>query len=328
VKRGAWTPRNRVLLFSTVMLGGMAVVLAAHHDQARAVWNSLMGVPSTAVVLVLLLVLCQLGFQAFRLWTILPRDVALTLGRTAYAFTLGEWFNIFTPARAGDAVKVVLLNRAPGVAPPSLPKATGVVLADKIVDAGSLVLICAAAGLAGLIRTGAETRFPYLRIVVAAGAVVTVVLLGLGWARPRWFERLARVRRELVRGLAALRDPVKLLASIGFSLGAWVAELLALRVLCTALAFPLSLPQVVLALAALNVGISVPVSIANLGVYEAALAFGLSRSGMPLPTAVAIATLHHGLQLLGTNLSAAALSLWVAGRRLQDRVPDAVPREG
>jgi uncharacterized membrane protein YbhN (UPF0104 family) len=99
-------------------------------------------------------------------------------------------------------------------------------------------------------------------------------------------------------------------------------------VLCTALAFPLSLPQVVLALAALNVGISVPVSIANLGVYEAALAFGLSRSGMPLPTAVAIATLHHGLQLLGTNLSAAALSLWVAGRRLPDRVPDAVPREG
>jgi uncharacterized membrane protein YbhN (UPF0104 family) len=210
VKRGAWRPRSRVLLFSTVMLGAMAVMLAAHHDQAHAVWNSLTGVPSTAVVVVLLLVLCQLGFQAFRLWTILPRDVALTLGRTAYAFTLGEWFNIFTPARAGDALKVVLLNRAPGAAPPSLAKATGVVLADKIVDAGSLVLICAAAGLAGLIRTGAETRFPYLRIVVAAGAVVTVVLVGLGWARPRWFERLARVRRELVRGLAALRDPVKL----------------------------------------------------------------------------------------------------------------------
>jgi uncharacterized membrane protein YbhN (UPF0104 family) len=70
------------------------------------------------------------------------------------------------------------------------------------------------------------------------------------------------------------------------------------------------------------------VSVANLGVYEAALAFGLSRSGIPLPTAVAIATLHHALQLLGTNLGAAALSLWVAGRRWFCRVPDTVAGEG
>lgn len=326
--RGAWNPRARVPLISTVMLGGLAVVLATHQDQAHAIWNNLAGVAPTPLAVVLLLALCQLGFQAVRLWTILPRDVAVTLGRTAYAFALGEWCNIFTPARGGDALKVVVLNRAPGPTRPSLPKATGVVLADKIVDAGSLVLICTAAGMAGLIRTGAETRLPYLRVVVAAGAVVTVVLLGIGWARPRWLEQLARVRRELVKGLAALRDPVKLLASIGFSLGAWLAELLALRVLCAALAFPLSLPQVVLALAALNVGIIVPVSVANIGVYEAALAFGLSRSGMPLPTAVAIATLHHALQLLGTNLGAGTLLLWVAGQRRPGHAPNAVPREG
>ena len=99
-----------------------------------------------------------------------------------------------------------------------------------------------------------------------------------------------------------------------FSLGAWTAELLAIRVLCGALGFPLSPPQLVLALVVLNFGISVPVSVANLGVYEAVLAFGLSRSGVPLPSAVAIATLHHGLELLGTNLSTASLSLWVAAR--------------
>ncbi len=328
MNHGAWKLRHRIPLITAVILGGMIVVLAAHQDQAHAVWKSLTGVPPTPLAVALLLVLSQSGFQAVRLWTILPRDVALTLGRTAYAFTLGEWCNIFTPARAGDALKVVLLNRAPGAAPPSLAKATGVVLADKIVDGGSLVLLCTVAGVAGLIRSGAATRLPDLRIVVATGAVVTVLLLGLGWAHPGWLGRLARARRELVKGLAALRDPVKLLASIGFSLGAWAAELLAVRVLCTALGFPLSLPQLVLALAALNVGIVVPVSVANLGVYEAALAFGLSRSGIPLPPAIAIATLHHALQLLGTNLGAAALSLWVAGRRRPGRLPDAVPAEG
>lgn len=303
-------------------------MLAAHPDQVRAVWRSLTGAPAASVAVVLLLVLCQLGFQVFRLWAILPRDVALTLSRTAYAFTVGEWFNIFTPARAGDALKVLLLNRAPGAAPPSLPKATGAVLADKIVDGGSLVLLCAVTGLFGLIRAGAQPRLPGPRTVVGAGAVVALLLLGIRWARPRWLTRLTLVRRELVKGLAALRDPVKLLASVSFSLGAWLAELLALRVLCTALGFPLSPPRLVLALAVLNLGISVPVSVANLGVYEAVLAFGLSRSGIPLPTAVAIATLHHALQLLGTNLGAAGVSLWVAGRRQPGRVPDAVPGEG
>jgi len=121
------------------------------------------------------------------------------------------------------------------------------------------------------------------------------------------------LRRELVKGLSALADPARTLASVAFSLGAWTAELLAIGVLCSALGFPLSPPQLVLALVVLNVGISVPVSVANLGVYEALLAFGLSRSGLPLSAAVAIATLHHGLELLGVNLGAAGLLLWARG---------------
>jgi uncharacterized membrane protein YbhN (UPF0104 family) len=326
LKLGVWKRRNRILLVSAAMLGAVAVVLAAHQDQAREVWKSLTGVPVLSLAGALFLVLCQLGFQASRLWAILPRDVARTLGRTAYAFAVGEWCNIFTPVRAGDALKVVLLNRAAG-APISLPKATGAVLADKIVDAGSLVFLCAVTGLVSVIRAGANARLPGARIAVTAGVVVALALLGVGLARPRWLERLALLRHELGKGFAALRDPVKLLASICFSLAAWLAELLALRVLCAALGFPLSLPQLVLAVAALNLGISVPVSIANLGVYEAVLAFGLSRSGVPLPSAVAIAALHHALELLGTNLAAASLSLWVAARRQSGRVPDAVARE-
>jgi glycosyltransferase 2 family protein len=309
----------------------VAVVLATRQAQTREIWSTLTGVPVWSLARALLCVLCQLGFQACRLWAIIPRDVPLTLGRTAYAFTVGEWVNIFTPARAGDALKVVLMNRVAGVQPISLPKATGAVLADKIVDVGSLVLLCAVTGLVGLIRAGAQMRLPGLRTAVAVGAVLTLVLLGVRLARPRWLEQLTLLRRELGKGLAALKDPTKLLASVSFSLGAWLAELLALRVLSTALGFPLSLPRLVLALAALNLGIFVPVSVANIGVYEAVLAFGLSQSGVPLPSAVAIAALHHALELLGTNLGAAGLSLWVAARSHSSRVLDrgpSIPEEG
>jgi uncharacterized membrane protein YbhN (UPF0104 family) len=289
--------------------------LAAQEHQWRAVWNNLTGVPVSSLAAALLCVLCQLGFQALRLRAIVPRNVALTLGRAAHAFAVGEWVNVFTPARAGDAVKVVLLNRAAGAQSMSVPTATGAVLADKIVDVSSLVLLFAATGFAGVARAGAQTSLRTPEVLLGTGGIVALVCLGVRWARPRWFEGLLRLRRELANGLSALKDPVKVLASVSFSIGAVLAELLALRLLCGALGFPLSAPQIVLALVILNLGISVPVSLANLGVYEAVLAFGLHQSGVPLAAAVAIATLHHGLELLGTNLGAAGLSLWVVRSR-------------
>ncbi|PYO98388.1 MAG: hypothetical protein DMD60_04350 [Gemmatimonadetes bacterium] len=284
--------------------------------QAAAVWHTLSSVPPAAIALVLLLALCQLALQALRLWAILPRHVALTLARTAHAFTLGEWVNLFTPARAGDALKVVLVHRAAkDAAPLSLSTATGAILADKIVDAGSLVLLCVGAGLAGftgLMRAGVDLPGAgTLALVGGAG----LLLPGVAWIWPRSRRWLSRMRRELMHGLAALTNLPKLLAAVGFSLGAWLAELVALGVLCGSIGPALAPPQLVLALALLNIGITVPVSIANLGVYEAALAFGLTRSGVPLSAAVAIATLHHAVQLVGTNLGAGAVSLWWAGRR-------------
>jgi uncharacterized membrane protein YbhN (UPF0104 family) len=316
-------------LVSAAVAGGVVLLALVHPQEARELWRNVARVPLATLAAVLLLVLSQLSFQTLRLWAIMPRDVAVTLPRTAYAFAVGEWFNILTPARAGDALKVWLLHRAPG-APMSVPRATGAVLADKVVDVGSLVLVCSATGLVGLLRAGAAARLPGARTAIAAGALVALLLGAVRLAPARWVERVVRLRREVLQGLAALKDPVKLLGSLCFSLGAWGAELVALSVLCAALSFPLSPPRLVFALAALNLSISVPIAVANLGVYEAVLAFGLSRSGVPLPVAVAIATLHHALELLAMNLAAGGFSLWVALRSRALGAPDrqaAVPHE-
>jgi len=64
---------------------------------------------------------------------------------------------------------------------------------------------------------------------------------------------------------------------------------------------------VLLALVLLNVGISVPISVANVGPYEAALAFGLRQAGVPLSSAVVLATVHHALELLAIGLVSAGL---------------------
>jgi uncharacterized membrane protein YbhN (UPF0104 family) len=283
---------DRLLLVGAAMLGVGAVALLTHRTAVHAVWHALRLVPLTAVLAAAVLVLLQVILQACRLWAVLPRDVTIPIRRVAYAFTLGEWANMFTPARAGDALKVVLLNRARG-APLSLSKATGAVLADKVVDIASLVLLCAVSGVAGTIWASARARVSPLVIALAICTLLVVVLLSL-----RWGGRLS---------LAALTDPRRLLTSFGFSLGAWLAELFALQILCAAVGFAQPLQHLVLAVALLNAGVSVPLSPANVGIYEVVLAFGLAQSGMATPAALAVATLHHGLELLAMNVAAAVL---------------------
>jgi uncharacterized membrane protein YbhN (UPF0104 family) len=302
---------KRLLLVSVAMLCVVVVVLGTHRHQARELWTNLTRVPLTSLAVALLLCLSQFGCQALRLWVLIPRDVHLTVLRAAHAFAVGQWFNILAPVRAGDAVKVILVNRNART-PTSVATATGVLFADKIVDVGTLVLVSAAMGMARLMRAAMEARLPGLRLIAATGVVLALALLGLRWAPRPLLEKMTALRRELVKGMAALKDPVRLLFGFSFSLGTWLAEALALRVLCAALGFPLSLPQIVLALVALNLGIAIQISVANLGVYEAVLALALSGSGVALPSAVAIATLHHALQLLSTNLATAGLSLGVA----------------
>jgi len=302
---------KRLLLVSVAIVCVVVVVLARHQLQARELWTTLSRVPLTTLALALLLCLCQFGCQALRLWVLVPRDVHVTMLRAAHAFAVGQWFNMLAPVRAGEAVKVILVNRN-ATTPTSVATATGVLLADKIVETGTLVLLSASLGVARLMRAATEARLPDLRLIAAAGIVLVLALLGLRFAPRALLEKMTTLRRELVNGMAALKDPVKLLCGLAFSLGTWLAESLALGVLCAALGFPLSLPQIVLALVALNLGIAIQISVANLGVYEGVLALALSGSGVALPAAVAIATLHHALQLLSTTLATAGLSLWVA----------------
>lgn len=265
----------------------------------HAVWHQLSLVPRAAVLVALLLALFQVACQACRLWAILPRAGAVSIPRAAHAFTLGEWANIFTPARAGDALKVLLLNRRPPQL--SLATATGAIVADKVVDIGSLLLLCAVSGAAGTLWASARTRLPLAVIALAIGAAVIALFLGVRWAIPRMLE--------LTKGLAGLGDARRVLPSVTFSLGAWLAELFALSVLCTALSVPQPLPHLVLALALLNAGVSVPVSPGNVGIYEGVLAFGLTQAGVATPAAVAIATLHHGLELAALNIAAAIAAI-------------------
>ena len=302
---------RRLVLLSVLIAAGGAVLLATHASGAHAVLVQLHRLPLITLIVAFGLIVTQVVFQSLRLWAVVPRALALGVGRVAHAFVIGEWVNSLIPARAGDALKIVMIRRAPAAGLSGLPSATGVVVADKLVDVVSLVLLCVGGGLTGLLWARAEAGViaGVLGVVIALALAAWFGLTGARFQEARWLWA-----RDLVSGLSALRDPPRGIASLLFSLGAWLAEGCALWVLCLGMGAAPTSSQILLALVLLNVGISVPISFANVGVYEATLTAGLSYAGIPLATGLAVAVSHHGLELLAVNVSAAALSLGRLGK--------------
>jgi uncharacterized membrane protein YbhN (UPF0104 family) len=318
VEERAWKLPRGIVWGSVAVAVATGIVLVTQREHTRAVLHDLGTVSVSALAAAFLFIVGQWSCQVLRLWALVPSGIPLTLGRTAYAYAIGSWFNVLVPARAGDAVKVVLLNRAGHARPATVPQATGVVLADKIIDVASFVLLCGAAGLFGLLRA-ATGRRPSPWAWMGLGLLVVLVVVVVRVLPRRWAAKLRRLQREFAAGLAALTDPFKVSLSTAFSMGVWFTEMFAMRALCNALGFRLAIPQFVIALAALNVGTAVPISVASVGVYEATLAVGLHAGGVPMAAALVVATLHHGLELVVTSVAALAAHLAVRREAVRQR---------
>jgi uncharacterized membrane protein YbhN (UPF0104 family) len=308
----------RIVGFLLVTVGGAAYLALRERNWARAILHDIGRLRPGSIMLAAAAVVVQIACGGSRFWIMLPpeRGSWLTVLR---AFTLGEIVNQVGPPRAGEAVKVVTLSRAARKVPLTMPQVTGAIIAERTVDATLLLVLAIAAGVvlgldvhAGPAVTGLQQRWR----AAAAVAVLVGLLLGVAWwSRSRWQVRARAFVREAFAALTILRKPLRVLAGAACSVGAWTAEVVAIRILCTALGFPIPFVSAFLAVLLLNLGIAVPISVANLGTYEAALAFGLSQAAVPLAPAVAIAGVHHALQIGTMALSAGATSLVHRWRR-------------
>jgi uncharacterized membrane protein YbhN (UPF0104 family) len=297
------------MLTSLAVIAGVALIAVTHREETRQFWRDLRSLSPIAVATALVLILAQVTLQALRMWAIAPADAGLRVIRAGYIFAVGDWTNIFIPVRGGDALKVVLLTRPENGHQISLAKATGALLADKVSDVGTLLLLCVATGLTSLLVVKTRATLSLRGMVIAAAAVAVLVFIVTRRGPRQWLAARRVGLRDIGEGLSSLKSPLRIAVSVSCSVAARFAEVLALARLCAAVGFVISLPQVLLALVIVNVSISVPVSVANLGVFEAGLAYGLMRAGIPLPAAVLVATTHHMLELLGITLSAAGYTL-------------------
>jgi uncharacterized protein (TIRG00374 family) len=302
----------------SILILGTLGYLISNSDQFRteSIIDTLQRVGWLWTGIGLFCVLAQALSQGTRLWILLPRNSRPGWEPTLRIFSLGQVINSTLPARLGDVVKVGLLGSSSG--------AGSVFISDKVVDIASLGVIGLVALIAGLSDQikglgVSNPVIPFSTLIWSLVGISSLALIArLAWPRlPLSFQRRFRsLISGLKEGASSLGSPSQFFPALFMGVLAWFAELLLLVFLCHAAGHSLSPGAALASLLALNLGIALPVSVANIGTFEASLSFALTRFGIPASEALAIAVLHHLIQLVGVAVLALVFN-W-RGRRTQD----------
>jgi uncharacterized protein (TIRG00374 family) len=220
------------------------------------------------------------------------------------ATILGQFFNNVLPARAGEAARVIALNRS---ARTSRAEIVATVVVERVYDVLALLVILFVL-LPWLPHVTWVHAAAILGIVLVAGIAVSVLVLVRFGERPFRFllrplarlpllslERTERAAAGLVRGAASLRQPW--LAVVALVLTALSWGLLALSTWMLMLGFDLGLSPLAGMLVSIAVGLSqiLPSSPAAVGVFETAALVALKAYGVPKSDALSYALVLHAV---------------------------------
>ena len=215
------------------------------------------------------------------------------LARLLYA---GYAVSNLLPARAGEAVRVAGLHRRRGYPVAGL---VGVQLAEKVIEALSLGLLC---GLLAL--TAGPGRVP-----LAAGGALALGGLLLLLALPRRMPspaiprgRVAAFLQNLLGALRTVHARRSWLQSVGWSLLSDTTDLLLVGLCLRALGIEVPPSAWALVLFSVNLAILLPSTPAQVGILEAGAVVALAAAGVPAAPALAFALAYHAVHLLPTTV--------------------------
>jgi uncharacterized protein (TIRG00374 family) len=268
------------------------------------------------------------GLRASNYWWLLPAFAMLAAAiwlkaiRWRYMFTretrpatrpvlaallVGYFFNSVLPARAGEAARVVALNRRAGT---SLAEAGATVVLERAYDILCLLLLL-------FIATPWLPSISWLRaaallgIVVAAGLAAAILVLARWGTRPVHVtlrplhrlsfladKRIEHVGDRIGEGLAAARQPPLFAAALVLTTISWLTLALSAWFVMRGFHFELAFAAAVLIVVATNVAQILPSSPAAVGVFEAAIIVALRPYHVSDSRALSYALVLHALNFL------------------------------
>jgi uncharacterized membrane protein YbhN (UPF0104 family) len=229
--------------------------------------------------------------------------------RSIYAaYLAGVGVNAIAPARAGDAVRIVLAHRAIAGSTYTTVISTTAVLALFDVVAASLLLGWAVAigALPGLEVLASLESFdfawllarPLLFDLLVAGALIALALL-LAWVR----GHVANLRERIGQAFRVLRPPTRYLSRVALWQAAdWGLRLATIWFLLDAFDIPQSLERATLVQVSQSTATLLPITPAGIGTEQALLVYVLSGAA---PASVLLAfSVGAKITLTLTNVAA------------------------
>lgn len=241
----------------------------------------------------------QTFFIIFRYYVVIPKELHPGARRVTYAIGLGHALNTVLPARAGDVLKCFWLSQGKHNRL-SLLSSAGVLVADRVLDVAVLLAMAVVwqAYRHPKIQEWASAVSDKVGAVGFLGATIACLVAGAVFFFRKRRLKHSKWTGEFRTGFACFGRPPLLALATALAFFAWSGEILSVHILASSQGVDISFANALFVILALNLAISVPVSFANVGPFEAAIALSLTSFGMPSSQALAVATVHHGLQVL------------------------------
>lgn len=225
-------------------------------------------------------------------WRImLEPDNVVPMGRL-YRYTIAAYAaSVLTPARAGELLRIWALKKRDGV--PACD-ATAVALAEKLLLAVTLLLVCAP--VPWLLPNLPEwvTDAMLMCGSIAFGILIALfVAVGRVEARESssWFAKL-------IAGMHVVRDPKRMALAILTLALTWIADLVAVSLVLSAVGIEIPIGGAMFILFTFNLAVAVPSTPGQVGTLQVGALAATSILRIPEEPALAFALLYQAMQIV------------------------------
>jgi uncharacterized protein (TIRG00374 family) len=243
--------------------------------------------------------------RAWRWRLLLNADARVPLSAAFWATAAGLFGNNFLPARAGELVRTYMIS-AHGL---PLPFVLATALAERVVDAIVLLVICAVVLLALPSPPGwfARAATPFA-LIGLAGAVAIATLPFLGSTGQAVIQRLPiaegvkpKVSAALDHGLRGMRtfhDPLRLAGFVALAVVIWCVDAAGTVVGGAALGLSIPPSAALLLIAGLSLASALPATPGYVGIYQFVAVSVLAPFGIARPDAIAYILVAQALMYI------------------------------
>ena len=310
-------------LARNLAIAGLAVALVAlflRNAHFPAVWQEIRRAELGLMAAAIGSMFVNMALRSVRWQYLLEPVGAVTFRNSFRATTIGFAATSLLPARAGEFLRPYVLARREGF---SAAAAFATVVLERVLDLLTVVLLLATFLVffdPGMSQRN-RTLYGAVRVGGSFGVVTAIVLLGVMFAlagRPDTVTRtvlklemvvprraahlIARLAGLFAEGLAVVRDPVRLVVALGWSVALWLS--IAFGIWATSRAFHIVLPFAgsFLILALLSVGVAVPTPGGIGGFHEAFRLGATAFYGVSNDRAVGAAIVLHAASFIPMTL--------------------------